>query len=55
MQNMCFKVLINSQYINNWHANKQLDKIDPYTKVLPFVLLSRYLINCSKAFFNELQ
>ncbi len=24
MQNMCFIILINSQYVNNRHANKQL-------------------------------
>ncbi len=35
MQNMCFIVLINSQYFNNMHANKQLAKIGPILKCYP--------------------
>ncbi len=38
MQNMCFISTINSQYVNNTHANEQLVRIGPYTKVLPFHL-----------------
>ncbi len=44
MQNMCF---INSQYVINMHANKQLVKriIDPYTEVLPKFLGIQHILN----------
>ncbi len=44
MQNMCF---INSQYVNNRHANKQLDNSEncSHTKVIIIIII--IIIVCS--------
>ncbi len=31
MQNICFIILLNSQYVNNGHANKQLVNIENWS------------------------